>query len=73
MNGRAILYADVMTDSMKRAISETDCRRRIQVDYNVENNITPQSIVKPIDMSLIAVAEMDYVTRRWLAMRKWSC
>ncbi|QOY87739.1 excinuclease ABC subunit UvrB [Paludibaculum fermentans] len=62
LNGRAILYADVMTDSMKRAISETDRRRRIQVDYNVENNITPQSIVKPIDMSLIAVAEMDYVT-----------
>ncbi len=51
-----------MTDSMKRAISETDRRRRIQVDYNTENDITPQSIVKPIDMSLIAVAEMDYVT-----------
>jgi excinuclease ABC subunit B len=62
LNGRAILYADVMTDSMKRAISETDRRRRIQVDYNTENDITPQSIVKPIDMSLIAVAEMDYVT-----------
>ncbi|MBN9659866.1 MAG: excinuclease ABC subunit UvrB [Acidobacteria bacterium] len=62
LNGRAILYADVMTDSMKRAISETDRRRRIQMDYNTENEITPQSIVKPIDMSLIAVAEMDYVT-----------
>ena len=62
INGRAILYADVMTDSMKRAIDETDRRRRIQVEYNIENNITPQSIIKPIDMSLVAVCEGDYVT-----------
>ncbi len=62
LNGRAILYADVMTDSMKRALGETDRRRTIQVAYNVEHNITPQSILKPIDMSLVAVAEGDYVT-----------
>ena len=61
INGRAILYADVMTDSMKRAIQETQRRRSIQNDYNVENGITPQSIVKPIDMTLVAVAEADYV------------
>ena len=62
LNGRAILYADVMTVSMKRALDETDRRRTIQRQYNVEHNITPQSIVKPIDMSLIAIAEGDYVT-----------
>ena len=62
LNGRAILYADTMTDSMRRAISETERRRRIQSDYNEQNGITPQSIVKPIDMNLIAVAEADYVT-----------
>jgi excinuclease ABC subunit B len=62
VNGLAILYADVRTDSMKRALDETDRRRRIQVDYNEENGITPQTIVKPIDMSLVAVAEADYVT-----------
>ena len=62
VEGNAILYADVMTDSMKRALEETGRRRRIQVDYNERNNITPQSIVKPIDMSLVAVAEGDYVT-----------
>jgi len=62
IEGRAILYADVMTDSMRRAIGETDRRRTMQVAYNVEHNITPQSILKPIDMSLIAVAEGDYVT-----------
>src|SRR3977135_1453416 len=62
VNGRAILYADNMTDSMKRAIGETNRRREIQVQYTLENNITPQSIVKPIDLSLIAIAEADYVT-----------
>ncbi|MGH9630428.1 MAG: helicase-related protein, partial [Bryobacteraceae bacterium] len=62
LNGRAILYADVITDSMKRAIDETNRRRRIQQVYNEENQITPQSIIKPIDMSLVAIAEADYVT-----------
>jgi excinuclease ABC subunit B len=51
-----------MTQSMRRAIDETNRRRAIQVAYNVEHNITPQSIIKPIDMSLIAIAEADYVT-----------
>jgi excinuclease ABC subunit B len=62
IEGRAILYADVMTDSMRRAIDETTRRRRTQVEYNERNGITPQSIIKPIDMSLVAVAEGDYVT-----------
>jgi excinuclease ABC subunit B len=62
INGRALLYADVLTDSMKRAIDETGRRRQIQVAYNEANNITPQSILKPIDMSLVAIAEADYVT-----------
>jgi excinuclease ABC subunit B len=62
VEGHAILYADVMTDSMKRALSETGRRRQIQIEYNERHHITPQSIVKPIDMSLVAVAEGDYVT-----------
>jgi len=62
VEGRAILYADVMTDSMRRALDETDRRRRIQVEYSERNDITPQSIIKPIDMSLVAIAEADYVT-----------
>src|SRR4029077_9317692 len=56
LEGRAILYADVMTDSMKKAMEETSRRRRTQVEYNERNGITPQSIIKPIDMSLVAVA-----------------
>jgi excinuclease ABC subunit B len=62
LEGRAILYADVMTDSMKRAMDETFRRRSTQLDYNERNHITPQSIIKPIDLSLIAIAEGDYVT-----------
>jgi excinuclease ABC subunit B len=62
VEGRAVLYADVYTDSMTRAIEETNRRRRTQSEYNERNGITPQSIIKPIDMSLVALAESDYVT-----------
>jgi excinuclease ABC subunit B len=62
LEGRAILYANVITDSMRRAIDETLRRRRTQQEYNERHHITPQSIIKPIDMSLVAIAEGDYVT-----------
>jgi excinuclease ABC subunit B len=62
LNGRALLYADVMTDSMRRAIDETVRRRTLQRAYNEAHNIEPQSIVKPIDALLVAIAEADYVT-----------
>jgi excinuclease ABC subunit B len=62
VEGHALLYADVITDSMRRALDETARRRQIQVEYNERHGIVPQSIVKPIDMSLVAVAEGDYVT-----------
>src|SRR5664279_5510930 len=62
VEGHAILYADVMTDSMRKALDETSRRRATQVAYNELHGIIPQSIVKPIDMSLVAIAEADYVT-----------
>src|SRR5499425_241363 len=62
LNGRAILYADVRTKSMNEAISETNRRRAKQVAYNAENNITPQSIIKGVDMELAHIVEADYVT-----------
>ncbi len=60
LNGRAVLYADRMTDSMKKAIDETDRRRTIQEAYNVENGITPESIIRPLEMSLARIIEADY-------------
>jgi excinuclease ABC subunit B len=60
LNGRAILYADRMTDSMKKAMSETDRRRAIQEAYNQANGITPESIIRPLDMSLARIIEADY-------------
>jgi len=62
VEGHAILYADVMTESMKKALDETARRRLVQLEYNQRNGIVPQSIIRPIDMSLVAVAEGDYVT-----------
>jgi excinuclease ABC subunit B len=60
LNGRAILYADRMTDSMKRAMDETSRRRAIQTAYNEANGITPESIVRPLDMTLAAIVAADY-------------
>jgi Ultra-violet resistance protein B/UvrB/uvrC motif len=62
INGRAILYADVITDSMRKAMDETDRRRAKQVAYNLEHGITPLSIVKSLDTQLARIVEADYVT-----------
>jgi excinuclease ABC subunit B len=62
ISGKAILYADRRTKSMNEAIGETYRRRAKQLEYNKENNITPQSIVKGVDMELAHIVEADYVT-----------
>jgi excinuclease ABC subunit B len=58
--GKAILYADHETESMKRAIEETNRRRALQEVYNREQGITPMTIVKPIEATLVTAAEADY-------------
>jgi excinuclease ABC subunit B len=60
INGKAILYADVITGSMNAAIGETNRRRTTQQRYNEENGITPQSIIKPLDPELVRIYEGDY-------------
>lgn len=55
VEGKVIMYADNMTESMKKAIGEMDRRRNIQVTYNIANNITPTSIAKGVDEGLRAI------------------
>jgi excinuclease ABC subunit B len=62
VRGKAILYADAPTDSIRQAVAETNRRRDKQQRFNEENGITPASIVKPVDMALAAVVAADYVT-----------
>lgn len=62
VNGKAILYADKMTNSINRALAETDRRRKKQLAYNKANNITPESIVKNISTLLTSIYERDYLT-----------
>jgi len=60
VNGRAILYADTMTDSMKQAIGETTRRREVQRAFNEEHGITPMSVIRAADMSLAQILKADY-------------
>jgi len=61
VRGRVVLYADSITDSMKRAIGETNRRRRLQAAFNKEHGITPQTVIKSLGSPLIKIYEADYV------------
>ncbi len=62
VNGTVLMYADAVTDSMRRAIGETNRRRAVQEEYNRTHGITPQTIQKAIAEPLAAVCEADYLT-----------
>jgi excinuclease ABC subunit B len=60
VHGKVIMYADVVTRSMSKAIEETRRRREIQQEYNQQNGITPQTILKPVDDSFLQMTRLDY-------------
>jgi excinuclease ABC subunit B len=62
VDGRVVLYADVMTDSLRRALEETARRRAKQQAWNAEHGITPQTIRRDISQALQSIYEQDYVT-----------
>ncbi len=62
LSGKVIMYADTITNSMKKAIDETDRRRTIQEEYNRQHNITPVSVIKGIQETLYEISEADYYT-----------
>jgi excinuclease ABC subunit B len=59
--GRVILYADKITDSIKNALDETNRRRQKQIQYNIEHGITPQTIKKCISSTLKEMTETDFI------------
>jgi excinuclease ABC subunit B len=60
LNGRVVFYADQLTDSMRRAIDETERRRRKQEDYNQRMGIEPRTVLKDIHSPLVAMSNLDY-------------
>ncbi len=70
LEGKVLMYADKMTDSMKRAIEETDRRRTIQTDYNTKHGITPTSVAKGIDEGLRAIIPKKEDTKPKVDLKK---
>jgi len=60
IRGKVIMYADQITNSMERAIEETDRRRQKQLDYNLAHNVTPKSIIKPITQLIESIPEKPF-------------
>jgi excinuclease ABC subunit B len=64
VNSKVVLYADNITDSIKRAIDETSRRRKIQIEYNKANSITPTTIIKPIKEKVVEVKDVKHIPKK---------
>jgi excinuclease ABC subunit B len=63
VNSKVVLYGDAMTDSMKRAIAETKRRREMQVSFNTEHGIVPQTIIKPVKEKEVEITDTKHVPK----------
>ena len=63
VNAKVVLYADTMTDSIKKAMAETERRRTLQLDYNARHGITPQTIIKPIREKEVDITDIKHVPK----------
>ncbi len=64
VNSKVVLYADVLTDSIQRALSETNRRRTVQLKYNEEHDITPTTIIKPIKEKVVEITDTKHIPRK---------
>ena len=64
VNSKVVLYADKMTDSINRALDETKRRREIQIKYNLDNNITPKTIIKPVKEEVIDIKDTKHIPKK---------
>lgn len=62
-NSKVVLYADNITNSIKKALSETDRRRKIQIEYNLKHNITPETIIKPIKEKEVYIKHTEHISK----------
>ena len=64
VNSKVVLYADVLTDSIQRALAETNRRRAVQLKYNEEHGITPTTIIKPIKEKVVEITDTKHIPRK---------
>jgi excinuclease ABC subunit B len=64
VNSKVVLYADVMTDSIQKALAETNRRRNLQLEYNKVHNIIPTTIVKPIKEKVVEITDTKHIPRK---------
>ncbi len=64
VNSKVVLYADVLTDSIQRALAETNRRRNVQLQYNKDHGITPTTIIKPIKEKVVEITDTKHIPRK---------
>lgn len=64
VNSKVVLYADVLTDSIQRALAETNRRRAVQLQYNTDHDITPTTIIKPIKEKIVEITDTKHIPRK---------